>query len=376
MAHWQKIIYQLENQLDRARVGDADEVKLMIQGYLGYGNLETSWVMARVLEDKGVLEAAEDDSVWENLQGTMKRFRSNEVPHAKVELSAAGGLRQLVQADDEGHIVARVATPQEPSDDDYLRTFALRLTEPLARAKVAAEASVLVPPPHVPFGIISDIDDTVLQTGARQLGKVVREVLFGNAFTRAAFPGVSEFYKSLSEEGRPIFYVSSSPWNLYDVLVDFLEHSDIPLGPIMLRDWGISAQEFLPTHHGAHKLSAIKRLLETYPALPFILIGDSGQEDPEIYSEVVRTYPERILAIYIRDIDVRAMRRASVQKLAAQVQAAGSRLELVKDTEAAAAHAAAHGFIRSDAPQDVAAKKAHDLAEGETSRTADRAQIE
>ena len=90
-----------------------------------------------------------------------------------------------------------------------------------------------------------------------------------------------------------MFYVSSSPWNLYDLLSDFFNLQNIPIGPVLfLRDWGLSDQGFLPTRNRSYKLGYIKEIIETFNDLPFILIGDSGQEDPEIYTEVVSLYPE------------------------------------------------------------------------------------
>jgi len=222
-------------------------------------------------------------------------------------------------------------------------------------------ASVLIPPPTAQFGVISDIDDTVLQTGATSVRSLAKQVLFGNAYTRLPFEGVSAFYEALNRGGNPLFYVSSSPWNLYDVLVEFMELNDIPLGPIMLRDWGVSATELLPTTHGAHKQDAIRQILETYPKLPFILIGDSGQEDPEIYRQVVRDFPGRVLSIYIRDVNDDAARRESVQRLAQELAQDGSTLLLTADTAVAAEHAAARGWIHADGVAEVAERRDEDV---------------
>jgi hypothetical protein len=139
--------------------------------------------------------------------------------------------------------------------------------------------------------------------------------------------------------------VSSSPWNLYDLLTEFFALNGIPRGPIFLRDWGISQQELLPTQHRGHKLAAIRKVLDRYPALSFILIGDSGQEDPEIYREVVQLYPGRIHAIYIRNVSRDPARGEAIRKLAAEVIADGSTLVLADDTLAVARHAAEQGWI-------------------------------
>jgi len=366
MSRWGKLIHQTEAQFDRALDGfDGDGDPLLIQSYLGYGVPGRAFVMGRVLEDRGVARAEEGDSLWENFKGAWKRFRSGEVRHAELNVSLetpTGRFEQRLRADDEGHIAQWLELPDAPPDAEHLLTLGLELTHPQRTPPVRGEASVLIPPPTAQFGIISDIDDTVLQTGATSVRSLAKQVLFGNAHTRLPFEGVSAFYEALNRGGNPLFYVSSSPWNLYDVLVEFMELNDIPLGPIMLRDWGVSASELLPTTHGAHKHDAIRQVLETYPKLPFILIGDSGQEDPEIYAQVVRDFPGRVLSIYIRDVDDDAARRESVQRLAHELAEDGSTLLLTAYTAVAAQHAAAEGWIHTGGVAEVTERRDEDLA--------------
>jgi phosphatidate phosphatase APP1 len=157
-----------------------------------------------------------------------------------------------------------------------------------------------------------------------------------------------------------VFSVSSSPWNLHDLLTEFLTLQKIPIGPLMLRDWGMNAQESLPTGHAGHKLGAIRRILDLFPALPFILIGDSGQEDPEIYHRVVHDHPDRILAVYIRNVTPHPQRVDAIRRLAAEVEKAGSSLLLTDDTHAAAVHAASKGWITANALAEVAADVARE----------------
>ena len=364
MSRWHRLIHQTETQFDRAlaRSRASGDDPLLIQSYLGYGVPGRVLVMGRVLVDWGVAAAEEDDSLWQNFKGAWKRFRSGEVAHAELKLTLASDFGAQIRADDEGYFaqwlkVPQLEVPGTSPEDDQLLTFSLELTRPERTPPVRGEASVLIPSPSARFGVVSDIDDTVLQTGATSVRSLARQVLFGNAYTRLPFEGVAAFYEALRAGGNPLFYVSSSPWNLYDVLIEFMELNDIPLGPVLLRDWGLSATELLPTSHGTHKQEAIRQILETYPQLPFILIGDSGQEDPEIYHEIVHAFPDRILGIYIRDVNDDAERRESVQKLARELERDGSTLVLTADTGAAAAHAAAQGWIDEDAVARVAERR-------------------
>src|SRR5690606_25328263 len=152
-------------------------------------------------------------------------------------------------------------------------------------APVVATGRALVPPATARFGVISDIDDTVLWTNARNRLRMIAMLMRTNAHTRKPFKGVSAFYRALrdgasGDEGNPIFYVSSSPWNLYVPLVDFLDAQGVPHGPLLLKDYGDHTL-FAANEHGTHKSAAIERIFATYPRLSFVLIGDSGEQDPE-----------------------------------------------------------------------------------------------
>jgi phosphatidate phosphatase APP1 len=214
----------------------------------------------------------------------------------------------------------------------------------------SATGRARIPGPRARFGVISDIDDTVLKTQATSTLAAARLTVFGNAHTRVPFGGVAPFYRGLVRGGdgaslNPVFYVSSSPWNLYDLLVDFLVHRDLPLGPLFLRDLGLDRERFIQGPHRAHKLEQIEEILGVHPHLPFVLVGDSGQHDPEIYREVVHRHPGRIRAIYIRDVGA-PDRGAAVERVADGLSAHDVEMLLVKDTLAAAEHAADGGLVQ------------------------------
>jgi phosphatidate phosphatase APP1 len=199
-------------------------------------------------------------------------------------------------------------------------------------------------------------------------------MMLGNARTRLPFPGVAAFYRALERGSdgtrmNPIFYVSSSPWNIHDVIADFMDIQGIPRGPITLRDWDVVLSALTSSHLGTFKEPVIHEILELYRELPFILIGDNSQKDPEIYRGILDRYPGRILAIYIRNVDANPERSASVQALGREVLAAGSTLVLADDTHAAAEHAAAQGWIMPTSLPEIREEKKAD--EGTTGAKAD-----
>lgn len=343
---------------------------LYIAAYNGFGTAQQLTITGRILEESGILESTQDDSAWRNLRNMYRRFLSKEIPNALVEAEYAG---QTVQArsDNEGYFRIDIKLTEPLPSTKIWHQVALRLLEPqrAGQAPVTATGQVLVPSSQSQFGVISDIDDTVLQTDATSVIGTFRATFLNNAHTRLPFHGVAALYRALQQGTtpntiNPLFYVSSSPWNIYDMLVDFLSIQGIPLGPLMLRDWGVSADESqTPSSHHGHKTIAIQRIMDTYPELPFILIGDSGQKDPEIYREIVHRYPQRVLAVYIRNVSHKTKRIDAINALSAEIAQAGSSLILADDTLAAAKHAAAQGWIPNEILTAIADDAAHDAAE-------------
>lgn len=82
---------------------------------------------------------------------------------------------------------------------------------------------------------------------------------------------------------NPIFYVSNSPWNIYDLLTKFLDIQNLPEGPVLLRDYGLEYIRKRANSRG-HKLDTISDILRTYPELPFIMLGDTASKDADYYT--------------------------------------------------------------------------------------------
>ena len=341
--------------------------KVIVVPYRGYGNEQKIYLRGRVVKDKRVTTSLETDSAWRNFRNAWKRFESDEVPEATVRV-VMNGVAQEATTNAEGYFHVSMNPFEEKFVSELWHAADVKLLSPRMTAEHTAQATghVLIPPKTARFGVISDMDDTVLQTGATNLLRMLKNTLLGNARTRLPFKGVSAFYQALHEEDgvgtNPLFYVSSSPWNLYDLLMEFFQLQKIPVGPLMLRDWGIT-KTGLPHQHRGHKLESIRHIMDVVQELPFILIGDSGQKDPEIYHEVLSLYPKRILAIYIRNVSRDLKRPATIRELAKKVIDAGSTLILTDDTLAAARHAIEQGWIKPDKfPEIVAEKVAEDQA--------------
>jgi len=335
---------------------------LEIQAYRGYGTAEELFLRGRVLELVGLKPASEKGSRRRNLSNMGRRFLSSEIPRARVRATALGRTVE-VRADGEGFFDARVPVPPGSRNGTTTawRRVDLELLWPPARASVAGGVvramGEAVVPLGATYGVISDLDDTVIQTGVTSLPTMIRTVLLNDASTRLPFEGVGAFYEAMTRGAggtnpeNPIFYVSNGPWNLYDLLEDFLALNGLPKGPIFLRDWGPLT---LKDRHSRHKLGTIRTLFATYPDLPFVLVGDSGEEDPEVYARVAREHPERVRAIYIRDVVRGSARHAEMSRISRGLyRDAKVPMVLAPDSGAAAEHAAELGLVPPDVPRKV-----------------------
>jgi phosphatidate phosphatase APP1 len=330
--------------------------QLLVVPYLGYGNAHQLRLRGRVLEDEGLNSLPHDASKWENLIGLYRRLESDQVPGARVLIRFQDIEREVV-TDSGGYFSVELHLPR-PLDSAGWHTVEMALLDPPPKdgSAVSSTGSVLIPPASARFGVISDIDDTVLWTNVTNKLNMMLMLARSNAHTRKPFKGVAAFYRALHEgpsgdECNPFFYVSSSPWHLFEPLLDFLRMQEIPIGPLMLKEMGLRKM-FGPDRHHNHKLKQIEQIVRMYPQLQFILIGDSGEQDPEIYAEVVRRHPKAVRVIYIRNVNPDPSRVEAIDRLIEEVRPTGTQLIVVPDSEFAATHAAAEGLIK---PVDVAA---------------------
>ena len=295
-----------EEVLDSGRKILSDRLCKGVPGFIatygGYADATGTHFMGRVLERAPGGGPMDHDSLWDNLGNTLRRWETDEVTGVKIHLTFRG-LDQEFVSDEEGYY--HVTFPGLKADQ-FWSTADARII--VGDGEIRGTHQILTPQENAEFGIISDLDDTVIHTGITSILLAAKLTFLENAKTRKPLDGVAELYSALQKgitgnPVNPIFYVSSSPWNLHDLLLDFMILNEIPRGPIFLRDVGLDRTKFIKTKGHGHKQDRALQLLDGYPDMPFILIGDSGQEDPAIYAEICQLRPGRVLAIYIRDVD-------------------------------------------------------------------------
>ena len=302
------ILAQAQDRWDRLKLGTKERFGLFepleVLPYRSHGTPEMLRVKGRILERRGVKKPGSGGAM-RNVLNTFRRFESDEIPDAKVDVRF-GEVAQRQVTDGEGFFNVKLE-PDQRLDSGW-HDVEVELLESMAGgAGTTATAEVMVPPEDAEFLVVSDLDDTVIETRATDLLTELRIVLLNSARTRSPMPGAGPLYRALEggpdgEGWNPFFYVSLSGWGLYDLFEQFLDRNGLPKGPLFLHDLAILESKSRLMGHQNHKRESIRELMDDYPELPFVLIGDSGQGDPETYRSIAQEHPDRIRAILIRDV--------------------------------------------------------------------------
>ena len=296
-----------------------------IQPYFGYRNKERLFITVRALRSrKSEFGKA---NKWRAMRTMTAQFASHEVKDFPVELelvSPDGETRRHQGiTDKEGFVHFDIRLEGEWDYEEHPQWETVTLHWKNTEGEQCVDGHVLAPGTATGLAIISDIDDTIIETGItgnfRAVMRNWRRILMEMPEERILVPGADMFYNALGgnkglPEGqghagdhqyasrRPFFYVSSSPWNLFSYLVTYMKGRGLPLGPIMLRDWGLNRETFGSSSHGAHKRAAIEGIIATYPELKFALIGDDSQGDLTAFSDIAVSNPDRVRAVFIRKV--------------------------------------------------------------------------
>ena len=258
--------------------------------YTGYGAAGWVRVMARVLLTRP--ESRVRPPRGESVRG-WRSFTSSPVTDAEVTLDA-GGRRHVVRTDRSGYVDAVVASALGVGWGEVT-------VEAVGAEPVAAPVHVVGPDER--FGVISDVDDTVMVTSLPRPLLAAWNTFVLNEHARAPVPGMAVLYERLvtAHPEAPVFYLSTGAWNVAPTLTRFLGRHLYPPGPLLLTDWG-------PTRDGwfrngrAHKRASLERLARELPQVRWLLIGDDGQHDPELYADFADAHPQNVAGVAIRHL--------------------------------------------------------------------------
>src|SRR5919112_1036045 len=257
--------------------------------HTGYGSTDWIRVLGRVLLTKGPSRPASEPT---GLRG-WRNFINVPVENATVEVHAGNSV-QTVQADYSGIIDAVVEVDLSPGWHEIGLS---------SENSSVAPAKMFVVDPEVRFGMVSDIDDTVMVTALPRPFLAAWHTFVVNEHARATTPGMPVLYERLTQQhpGAPVIYLSTGDWTVAPSLTQFLSQNLCPAGALLLTDWGPTADRWFRSGR-EHKRTSLERLAREFPEIKWLLIGDDGQHDESIYGDFVRQHADRVAAVCIRQL--------------------------------------------------------------------------
>jgi phosphatidate phosphatase APP1 len=284
-AHW---LSRLEDRLHglRQALGMRRGLAPTVIPFTGYGTTGRVRVLGRVVLSK---PGSTTSDRFTGLRG-WRSFVSIPVSGASVEVTV-DGVRTTVVTDRGGVVDAAIPATLEPG----WRVVTLSI------AGVDVDEPVFVVDDDVRFGILSDVDDTVMVTTLPRPLLAAWNTFVVDEHARRPVAGMAVLYTRLRQEhpGSPVIYLSTGAWNVVPTLTRFLGRNVYPRGALLLTDWG-------PTHDRwfrngqEHKATSLERLAREFPQISWLLIGDDGQHDERIYRDFAAAHPQNVTAVAIR----------------------------------------------------------------------------
>lgn len=323
----------------------------LIVPFRGFGNTHRVEISGRVTENNNLLRISRRNSILANMLATAKRYLAVPIPDVAIkvtfldqEVEVVTNTNGIFHARIDIQGVAHITEGWYPVRCD---TCVSRYIP--EHVCVSTESLVYIDKSTSQFGVISDIDDTILISRATNIIKTVITLAINNARSRLPFRGVANLYQALHRGSsgtstNPFFYISSGQWSLYDFLIEFLDRHNFPKGVVLLKETYGLLNIFTTRKDHRHKIEKITSVLETVSEIPFVLLGDTGQSDPEIYAAIAEKFPDRIAVIYIRDVT--KGRDVNVSHALYTLKKVPVPLVVVRTTEEIFEHAEAHGYIK------------------------------
>ena len=280
-------------------------MKSEIIPYSGFANHEKIYIAGHAFKSYNLGNVREGQRRLHNFLQMIRRYRLRPLKDMPIDVQINGSVH-TVTTNSKGFFSGVFPSSGNPKDWEPYKLKLDGMDKTVEGQFLAADRHSV--------GVISDIDDTLIVSHATRLLKKVALMLFKNAYSRKTVPNIDEFYekiKSLNDGKLPndFFYVSNSEWNLFDLLHNIFYIHHLPEGIFLLNELKVGLWELVRAGntHSKHKINIIKFLLKFYPDKQFILLGDNGQKDMTIYSEICTSQPHRIKGVLIRILKRKGM---------------------------------------------------------------------
>ena len=319
--------------------------------YRGYANKRELVVFGHVVEKYPSGDHKYNRKGFRYARTIIQLFSIKTIPNVTVTLHI-GDANFETQSEYDGYFRFQIPLPAELESGWHSYSASIQHNIKGKDIHVIKEEEFFIPY-QSSYGLISDIDDTFLISHSRKSFKKLFVLLSKNVQARKPFDDVVKHYQLLSfastqhphTNNNIFFYVSSSEWNLYDMIVRFAQLNGLPKAILKLKRIKSGLDDFISTGSGSHdhKLRKIHNIVSFYPELQFILLGDDTQHDPQLYSQICQEYPERIKAVYIRKTRKRV--KASTSTALKEIENLGIEICYFEHSNKAVLHSLEKGLV-------------------------------
>jgi len=276
------------------------QAKDNIEVYHAYGNAHHVIVQGRMLHKKEFTKVSSDDGWFRNLWRRAKQIESDEISDAKIVANIQGE-KFSVKSDDEGYFEFNITVTK------ILKTGYIDMNLTIENNNYPKHILVTIIGNQKLMGIISDFDDTIIISDVTNKIKLANNTLFKNYKQREVVSGmVNRFNEILAQNHKDIpstlFILSGSPQQLFIPVEAFLKYHNFPKYTLILKKAHGANKDPL-TDQFAYKTQKIERLIKLYPHIEWVMFGDSGEKDKEVYQFIKKKYPSNVKAYYIQDVD-------------------------------------------------------------------------
>ncbi len=272
-----------------------------LHGWIFEAERDSLWRNGALALLKENLDLPPQSNHTQNLQQRGWPFLIDNERGKNITLHIAGTEITLPPSQANGHIYAQsLVTLPHATNDHSANWLSFETEMPEGDSRQFTGEVQLVSAKGI--SVISDIDDTIKVSNVLD-----KQALMENTFLRdfQDVPGMASLYQQWEKTGAVFHYVTGSPWQLYPSLSEFIVDHGFPRGGFTMRHFRLKDDSLLELLGSSfdYKVSSIEALLKRYPQRRFILVGDSGEKDPEVYGEIARRYPQQVMAIYIHNVD-------------------------------------------------------------------------
>ncbi|MBZ4041407.1 MULTISPECIES: App1 family protein [Flavobacterium] len=320
-------------------------MKPILQLYRGYANEQELIVMGHVFKRTYNYDFQKKN--FKNARSIINQFRIKTIQNFDIYLKF--GEKEIhTKTLDDGYF--KFCIPLEKEFHFGWMEYQVSIRY---KSEIIVSRGSFIRPHEGNLGIISDIDDTFLISHTKNIFKKIYILLFKNVNDRKVFKDVVPHYQALSSAGRnnkdeqnAFFYISSSEWNLYRFIVKFTKIHKLPRAVILLKDIKRGITDFFMSGRGDHnhKFDKIKHVLEFYPNLKYVLLGDDSQHDPFLYEQICKIFPVTVIAVYIRQTG--KSQKSEVKKIMKNLEALDVLACYFKESSEAIMHSKSIGIIK------------------------------